>query len=290
MSAESLQRELRTVFAHEATHSLARVESLLACQRVAPADRPLLESLFREFHTMKVGAAAAGFSDAARVLHDAESLLDAVRGNALNAAGDLDALRGVVERVRGEVGDPTAGPPTAERAPLRSLWPLLGRATAEAAARQGKFVALEALGGDLIVGAALATGLRGALLHLVRNAVVHGVEPPAQRVAAGKPRVGLVLIEVEGSGGILLVSVADDGRGLDRDAVARFAEPGETAERAVLRSGVSTHDTADDLAGRGVGLDAVAHSVHDLGGEIDLESRDGHGCTVRLMLPMEAGC
>ena len=290
LSAETLQRELRVVFAHEAAHSLARVESLLACQRVAPADRALLENLFREFHTMKVGAAAAGFSTAARVLHDAESLLDAVRGDGLEAPGGLDALRGVVERVRGEVGEPDAGAALTAAAPLRTLWPLLARATAEAAASEAKFVALEALGGDLVVGTALSAALRAALLHLVRNAVAHGIEPPALRAAAGKPRVGRVLIEAESSPGVLMVSVVDDGRGLDRAAVARVAGGAETAETAILRSGVSTRAAADALAGRGVGLDAVAHSVHALGGDIEVESHDGIGCTVRLMLPMEEGC
>jgi len=287
ISADTLQLELRSVFAHEAVHSLARVESLLACQRVTPADRTLLESLFREFHTMKVGAAAAGFSSAARVLHDAESLLDAVRGEALGAPGGLDALRGVVARVRDEVGD-AAEPCGDDRIALRTLWPVLARATAEAAASERKFVALEALGGDLAVVAPLAAPLRGALLHLVRNAVAHGIEPPAARVASGKPRVGRILLEADGSAGVLLLSVADDGRGIDRTAVARAGGGDEAAETAVLRSGLSTRAGGDALAGRGVGLDAVAHAVRQLGGDLDLESRDGVGCTVRLMLPLES--
>jgi two-component system chemotaxis sensor kinase CheA len=286
ISSDLLQHELRSVFAHEAVHSLARVESLLACQRVTPADRALLESLFREFHTMKVGAAAAGFSSAARALHDAESLLDAVRGEALGEAGGLDALRGVVARVRDEVGDATP-PGDADRTALRTLWPALARATAEAAASERKFVALEALGGDLLIAAPLAATLRSALLHLVRNAVAHGIELPAERAAAGKPRVGRILLEADGSAGVLLLSVADDGRGLDRGAVALAGGGDEPAETAVLRSGLSTRGASDALAGRGVGLDAVAHAVREIGGDLDLESRDGLGCTVRIMLPLD---
>jgi len=285
VTGESLQRELRAVFAGEAEDSLARVETLLARQRLAPADGALVETLFREFHTMKVGAAAAGYSAAARALHEAESLLDAVRrtGDGLDAPGGLDVLRRVVECVRGEVAPSAAV--AAAAAPLRALWPLLARATAEAAASEAKFAAFETAGGDVVVGAGTLTALRGALLHLVRNAVAHGIEPPAVRSAAGKPRVGRVLIEAEGGDGVVLVSVADDGRGLDRAAIDRATGGTEPAERAVLRSGVSTRAAADALAGRGVGLDAVAHAVGALGGDVAVESHDGTGCTVRLILP-----
>jgi two-component system chemotaxis sensor kinase CheA len=285
MSGESLQRELRAVFAGEAADSLARVESMLARQRLVPADRGLLETLFREFHTMKVGAAAAGYSVAAHALHEAESLLDAVRGAGvgLEAPGGLDALRRVVARVRGEVG-PAGGTPAAAGT-LAVLWPLLARATAEAAASERKFVALETNGGDALVGGETLAALRGALLHLVRNAVAHGIELPAARVAAGKSRVGRVVVDAEGSDGIVLVSVSDDGRGLDRDAIAHAAGDQQPAEAAVLRSGVSTRESADALAGRGVGLDAVAHAVSALGGDLAIESRDGLGCTIRLIVP-----
>ncbi|MDX2169780.1 MAG: ATP-binding protein [Deltaproteobacteria bacterium] len=284
MSGESLQRELRAVFAGEAADSLARVESMLARQRLAPADRSLVETLFREFHTMKVGAAAAGFSVAAHALDEAESLLDAVRGAAadLPAPGGLDALRRVVARVRGEVG---SGAAQSTPGTLAVLWPLLARATAEAAASERKFVALETLGGECAVGGVTLTALRGVLLHLVRNAVAHGIEPPAARAAVGKPRVGRVVVDAEGDDGVLLLSVADDGRGLDRTAIAHVAGGDEPAEAAVLRSGVSTRGAADALAGRGVGLDAVAHAISALGGDLSIESRDGAGCTVRLIVP-----
>jgi chemotaxis protein histidine kinase CheA len=95
-----------------------------------------------------------------------------------------------------------------------------------------------------------------------------------------------VQVEAEGGDGVLLVSVADDGRGLDRDAIARAAGAELSAEAAVLRSGVSTRASADALAGRGVGLDAVAHAVSALGGDLAIESHDGCGCVVRLMLPV----
>ncbi|MFN8644473.1 MAG: ATP-binding protein [Candidatus Binatia bacterium] len=288
-SPDTLQRELRAVFAHEAAGSLARVESLLD-RPVAPDGREVVEALFREFHTMKVGAAAAGYSHAARALHDAESLLDAVRGSGagFRAADDLHALRRVVERVRGEFSD--AVPIGGEDAlALRALWPLLARASATVAAAAGKLVALDLGGGSVVLEGAAGGVLRGALLHLVRNAVVHGIEAPGERQAAGKPRVGRILVSALREPSRLCVSVGDDGRGLDRAAIAaaaRRAGLGGRAEDLVLRAGFSTRAAADALAGRGVGLDAVASAIRDLGGDVAIESRDGLGCTVQLALPM----
>jgi len=285
VTTENLQRELRAVFANEAAGSLARVESLL--DRPVPDGREVVEALFREFHTMKVGAAAAGYSLAARALHDAESLLDAVRGgNGIGAPGDLNALRRVVERVRGEMADAPAADGSGAVS-LRALWPLLSRASATAAAAEGKLVALDLGGGDVVLEGGAGAALRGALLHLVRNAVAHGIETPAARHAAGKPRVGRVLVAASREPQRLRVTVSDDGRGLDRAAIAAAAGGEGRAEDLVLRAGLSTRAAADQLAGRGVGLDAVATAVRELGGELAVESRDGQGCTVRLDIPIQ---
>lgn len=288
LSCESLQRELRDVFAHEAAGSLARVESLLD-RPVAPDGPEVVEALFREFHTMKVGAAAAGYSHAARALHDAESLLDAVRGAGagFGAADELHALRRLVERVRGEFCDrvPAGGE---DALPLRALWPILSRATATAAAGDGKLVALDLAGGSVVLEGAVGGVLRGTLLHLVRNAVAHGIEPPAERQAAGKPRVGRVLVAALREPARLCVTVTDDGRGLDRAAIAAAARRAGLSGRAedlVLQAGFSTRERADALAGRGVGLDAVACALRELGGQVAIESRDGLGCMVHLAIP-----
>jgi chemotaxis protein histidine kinase CheA len=287
--SETLQRELRAVFAQEAAGSLARVESLLG-RPMGPDSHELVEALFREFHTMKVGAAAAGYTRAARTLHDAESLLDAVRGSGagFRHPDEMLALRRVVERVRDEFVDSV--PVGSEDAvTLRGLWPLLARGAATAAATDGKLVVLDLDGSSVVFEGALGSVLRGVLLHLVRNAVVHGIEAPAERRAAGKPRVGRVLVAAQRERAHLCVAVSDDGRGLDRAAIAAAAARaglrGE-AEELVLRAGFSTRDSADELAGRGVGLDAVTCTVRELGGEVGIESRDGAGCTVRLEIPV----
>jgi chemotaxis protein histidine kinase CheA len=287
VSSETLQRELRAVFANEAAGSLARVESLLD-RPALPDGREVLEALFREFHTMKVGAAAAGYSLAARVLHDAESLLDAVRGGpGIRAPDDLATLRRAVERVRGEMADAPSS--AGAEVTLRGLWPLLARTSATAAAAEGKLVALDLGGGGVVFDGRAGAALRGALLHLVRNAVAHGIETPAARQAAGKPRVGRILVAAQADPPRLSVAVSDDGRGLDRAAIAAAAAQSGRSGRAedlVLEAGLSTRDGVDALAGRGVGLDAVAATARELGGTVTVESRDGQGCTIRLDLPV----
>jgi chemotaxis protein histidine kinase CheA len=216
-------------------------------------------------------------------------MLDAVRGSGagLQAPDELHALRRVVERVRGEFSD--SEPVDSESAlTLRALWPLLARATATAAATEGKLVALDLGGGSVALEGAVGSVLRGALLHLVRNAVAHGIERPSERHAAGKPRVGRILVAALREPTRLCIAVTDDGRGLDRAAIAaaaRRAGLNGRAEEVVLHSGLSTRDGADALAGRGVGLDAVACAVRELGGRITIQSRDGLGCTIELEIP-----
>ena len=118
VTAEGLQEQLKVVFAHEAAGSLARVESLLD-QPATPDGRELVEALFREFHTMKVGAAAAGYSHAARALHDAESLLDAVRGSGVGLRAPDECCRHKALDLIGDLallGRPLLGHVIAERA------------------------------------------------------------------------------------------------------------------------------------------------------------------------------
>jgi two-component system, chemotaxis family, sensor kinase CheA len=296
ISTESLQRELRAVFAHEACDSLARVELLIERQQRAPADASLLDALFREFHTMKVGAAAAGLPQAAGELHAAESLLEAARaGEArLGAQAALASLRQVVECVRRAVGAPLEVP--SERLALATIWPALSYAVALAAAMEHKFVALQNSGGEVVVERAVGDALRAALLHLVRNAVAHGIELPEARHAVGKLRVGCVAVHAERSPEGLVVTVADDGAGVDVAAVtaaarrrgllaADAAPPLPDLVRVLFQPGFTTRTEATELAGRGVGLDAVAEALRGLGGTIEIESLPGAGCTAHLTVP-----
>jgi two-component system chemotaxis sensor kinase CheA len=139
--------------------------------------------------------------------------------------------------------------------------------------------------------------LADPLLHLVRNAVSHGLEPAAERVAAGKPARGRIDLRAAAAGGAVVIEVEDDGRGIDADRVfarARaggFVPPGGWSDPGALLDlictpGLSTRETADRASGRGVGMDVVRSAVEELGGSLDLATRPGRGTRFTARLPL----
>jgi two-component system chemotaxis sensor kinase CheA len=168
-----------------------------------------------------------------------------------------------------------------------------GRGVARAA---GRVVEFEVEGGDAGLDRSLAERVAEPLLHLVRNAVDHGVEPEEERRAAGKPPAGQVRISAESEAGLVILRVSDDGRGVDADAVARAAVQAglvtqgasvtdEQALRLIFRPGFSTVRGASLVSGRGVGLDVVERAVEEAGGEVRVRSVRGRGTTFELRLP-----
>src|SRR5262249_47757402 len=136
--------------------------------------------------------------------------------------------------------------------------------------------------------------LRDPLTHLVRNAVAHGIELPAQRLAAGKPASGTVTLRARHESGCVILDVCDDGRGFDRarittQAPARgmaVAGADDALLKLVFASGFSTAEKITDLSGRGVGLDVVRHNIEQLRGTISIQSEGGSGSAVSLRLPL----
>ncbi|NOY44031.1 MAG: hypothetical protein GXP50_01055, partial [Deltaproteobacteria bacterium] len=172
--------------------------------------------------------------------------------------------------------------------------PLIAR---EAARVQRKEVRALLEGVEVEVDKAVVERLAEPLVHLIRNAVDHGIEPPAERERLGKPRLGTVRVACRSEGEEVVVTVADDGRGIDPEAVRPRAEtmglaaPGEplTADhliRVLCTPGFTTHRDADELGGRGVGMEAVWHGVTALGGSLALETRPGRGTTWTLRVPV----
>jgi two-component system chemotaxis sensor kinase CheA len=135
------------------------------------------------------------------------------------------------------------------------------------------------------------------LTHLVRNGLDHGLEPTAERLAAGKPAQGTLALRAASRGGNIFIEIQDDGRGLDRQRIlAKAREKGLVAADARLdeaevyallfEPGFSTASQVSDLSGRGVGLDVVRQNIRALGGRVEVESRLGAGSTFRLVLPL----
>jgi chemosensory pili system protein ChpA (sensor histidine kinase/response regulator) len=138
------------------------------------------------------------------------------------------------------------------------------------------------------------------LMHIVRNAVDHGIEPPTARTAAGKPAAGTLTLAFSRIGSHILIQCSDDGAGLDLQrihgaAVARglidYSEPLEDGDiaRLILLPGFSTHDTASEISGRGVGMDIVHTNVRKLKGHLDIHTEAGQGTTFALRLPITLG-
>ena len=170
----------------------------------------------------------------------------------------------------------------------------LERTARDVARSAGKQVRLEMLGGTLELDRSLLQGLREPLLHLVRNAVAHGLETPEERVRAGKPPEGHLLLAARLSGGRVQVSVEDDGRGLDLAAIRARAEaqgwevPEDAAAvaRLIFRQGLSTALQVTSVSGRGVGLDVVRSQVEALRGGVDVSFRPGAGTRFVLDVPL----
>ncbi|HJR06388.1 MAG TPA: ATP-binding protein [Pyrinomonadaceae bacterium] len=183
---------------------------------------------------------------------------------------------------------------------MQPLMPVLERAAraARIAARAaGKEIELEVAGGEVRVDRALAEQIGEPLLHLLRNAIDHGIETPEERRAAGKPARGRVRLEVAAEGSRVRVRVADDGRGIDTERVARVAvaqgliEAGahvtdEHALRLIFRPGFSTAGRISTVSGRGVGLDAVEHALERAGGDVRVRATRGAGTTFELRVPL----
>lgn len=287
---------------------VARVRSLE--QEMRSHGRRLVEAAedFRERHEFRLGASAAtraGFSELeldrydevnvlARTLGETAARLSQAQAQLTGALGgiaeDAQGFGTVVAGLQGEVT-------RARMIALGQLFVRLRGPVRDAAEREGKQVRLVTSGDDVTLDKALVDELYTPLLHLVRNAVAHGVEAPAYRRGAGKDPIGTVRLVARQENTRVVVQVEDDGAGLDLPRLHRLAvEAGllspdvpidapEVAE-AVFARGLSTRADVDDVSGRGIGGDVVHREVERLGGEIRVQTRSGAGTTFVLSLPM----
>jgi chemotaxis protein histidine kinase CheA/CheY-like chemotaxis protein len=183
--------------------------------------------------------------------------------------------------------------------PLSSLLGRYPRAIRDMAKEQGKQVSVSATGGEIEIDKQVLDQLGEPLLHLIRNAVDHGLEPPQERVRAGKGESGSVSLEARQSGSMIEIEVRDDGRGVQqediRQAVVAAGVMSMTAAgklrsgellQMLFRPGLSTRARATDLSGRGIGLDVVKERIESLGGSVQLHSLEGQGTRVGLTVPV----
>ena len=207
---------------------------------------------------------------------------------------DMQAVAEEIESLTTELRETSMGMRTV---PLRSTFERFKRLVYDLSRSLHKEVELTCEGGDTELDKTVIDQLNDPLMHLIRNSMDHGIEAPEVRRAAGKPATGTIRLSARHAGAQVLVCVADDGKGIDREAVrARAIEKGLVAADArlteseifsfILAPGFSTAREVSDVSGRGVGMDVVRRNVEALRGSIEIASQPGAGSTVSLRLPL----
>ena len=181
--------------------------------------------------------------------------------------------------------------------PLKSTFQKLTRLVRDVAQKAGKVVELVTDGEDTELDRNMVDAIADPLVHMVRNAVDHGVEGPAERERVGKTRAGRVKLAAFQQGGSVIVELRDDGRGLNRDRIlAKAIEKGLVSmndsltdseiNALIFAPGFSTAETVTDISGRGVGMDVVRRNIESIRGRIDIQSVLGQGTTFQIRLPL----
>ncbi|MBB3136483.1 two-component system chemotaxis sensor kinase CheA [Rhizobium pisi] len=213
-----------------------------------------------------------------------------------SASTDI-ALRSVseeIERLSGELRDTMM---VLRMVPVATLFSRFRRLVHDLARETGKVIELVTEGESTEVDKTVIERLADPLVHLVRNSIDHGLETPADRLAAGKTEAGTVTLSARQAGGEVIISIKDDGRGINRERVRAKAEssglihPGQPLSdsellQLIFAPGFSTAAAITNLSGRGVGMDVVKKTVEALRGAIDIVSAPGQGSEVSLRIPL----
>ncbi len=181
--------------------------------------------------------------------------------------------------------------------PIKSTFQKMIRLVRDLSRKSGKEVVLKMYGEETEIDRNMVDQIYEPLVHMIRNAVDHGIEPPEERVKAGKPPQGTIVLSAEQKSGNIVIDIRDDGRGLNAEKIRQKAiergliTPDEelderTIYELIFRPGFSTKEEVTDVSGRGVGMDVVKKCVEELRGKIEVESTPGQGSHFQLKLPL----
>jgi two-component system, chemotaxis family, sensor kinase CheA len=208
--------------------------------------------------------------------------------------GDLGRKVGQVGKIVRELQDLSM---SMRMVPLKPSFQKIARLVRDLARKSGKQVEFVTEGEETEIDRNMVDVIADPLVHMVRNAIDHGIEPPALREVHGKPRTGLVRLAAYHASGNVVVELQDDGRGLNREQIVAKAvakgliesDKGMTDGEVfnlIFGAGFSTAEQVTDLSGRGVGMDVVRRGVEALRGRVDIASEPGRGSTFTLRLPL----
>ncbi|MDH4073201.1 MAG: response regulator, partial [Gammaproteobacteria bacterium] len=228
-----------------------------------------------------------------RALAESASDMDSLKGLLQTLTADADTLLVQQSRVTAELQD---GLMRTRMVPFQRHVPRLTRLVRQVASEAGRRVELAVEGASGELDRQVLDKMLPPFEHMMRNAIVHGIEDPARRQAAGKPATGRITIRLHREGAEMVIDVADDGAGLDVDAIRRKAfEKGllrpdskvtdDAIMQLILTPGFSTADRVTQSAGRGVGMDVVANQIKQLGGSLQISSVTGQGTNFMIRLP-----
>jgi two-component system chemotaxis sensor kinase CheA len=209
-------------------------------------------------------------------------------------AGELTKATRVLER---RLHDLQKGVMDVRMVPVGQLFEKMTRIVRRVSNEQGKKVDLDIRGADTELDKLIIEDVSDPLMHIIRNAIDHGLETPAERLAAGKPEKGNICLWAAQKGNHVVIEVRDDGRGIDPERVRRKAVASELISEGhelsrneiyelLFLPGFSTRDEVSSLSGRGVGMDVVKNNITQLSGMVELASENGRGTCVTITLPI----
>ncbi len=218
-------------------------------------------------------------------------LRQAVKGADIAAAADVDED---LERLTDAMRDSAL---ELRMLPIGTVFNVFVRLVRDLSASLGKEVAFVAEGAETELDKTVIDRLKDPLIHIIRNSLDHGIEPPDERGRAGKPPAGRIVLSAGHSGGHVVIRIADDGRGIDLSRIRKKAvEKGLVASDAdipdkellaiLFEPGFSTAEKVSDVSGRGVGMDVVKKGIEAMRGTVDLENTPGHGTATVITLPL----
>ncbi len=217
----------------------------------------------------------------------------------LREAGTEQGIEGHFERLSAILDDVRDGITRIRMQRIEYLFGTLPRLVRDLSAELGKQVMIDLEGGNVELDREMIEMIRDPLVHIIRNAIDHGIETPSERLAAGKREIGLLHISARQSGNKISLAISDDGGGINDEKLASKAVSAGLISKAdaqrmtaaeryelMFSPGLSTADTVTSISGRGVGMDVVRANIERIGGQISVNSVSGEGTTIHLRLPL----